>query len=117
MLTLDPTTLQQVVNTARAASMGDRPWLNAIDRAAAELTENPYIERQDGHLLIGSPSGQVYSANGACQCRAFQNGRPCWHRAAGRLVQRYDEATAAQVRATQRAARLAQIELEVADWY
>jgi hypothetical protein len=44
---------------------------------------------------------------------AYEHGRPCWHRAAGRLVQRYDEADRTQ----QRAAKLARIEEEVSDWY
>ena len=99
MLTLDPTTLQQVVNSARLSAAQDQRWLNAIDRAAAELAENPYIVRQDDHLLIASSSSdRIYEANGRCQCRAFQSGQPCWHRSAARLVQRYDEALARQAR-------------------
>src|SRR5262249_11459700 len=94
MLTLNPTTLAAVVNSAKLSAAGDQRWLNAIERAAHELSENPYLERQDDHLLIGSPSGSVYAANGVCQCQAYQNGRPCWHRAAARLVQRHDEAQA-----------------------
>ncbi|MET0466768.1 MAG: SWIM zinc finger family protein [Chitinophagaceae bacterium] len=49
----------------------------------------------DGHaLLILSDSNEIYTANGTCQCKAFQNGRrPCWHRAAARLVKRYTEAS------------------------
>jgi hypothetical protein len=101
MLTLDPTTLQAIVNSAKLASAKDQRWLNAIDRAATELTENPYIDRQDNHLLIASStSNQIYEANCTCQCRAFKSGQPCWHRAASRLVQRYDEA---QTRQAQRA--------------
>jgi hypothetical protein len=41
--------------------------------------------------VIGSPSGNVYSANGVCQCRAYENKIPCWHRAAARLVRLHDE--------------------------
>jgi hypothetical protein len=46
----------------------------------------------DGHaLIILSPSNEIYEANGACQCRAFKNHQPCWHRAAARIVERYQE--------------------------
>ncbi len=46
----------------------------------------------DGHaLVILSESNEVYSANGTCQCRAYEFGKPCWHRAAARLVARYNE--------------------------
>jgi hypothetical protein len=97
MLNLDPTTLSAVVDQALQAAADHPRWLNAIDRAATELIENPLICRQNDHLLIASSSSdQIYSANGVCQCRAFTSGQPCWHRAAGRLVQRYDEAQARQ---------------------
>ena len=42
-------------------------------------------------LVILSDSNQVYEANGTCQCKAYMQGQPCWHRAAARLVQRYHE--------------------------
>src|SRR5690348_16289198 len=96
MLNLNGTTLTQVVNSAKRSAAHDQRWLNAITRAAEELENNPYIARQDDHLLIGSPSGAIYEANGQCQCEAFKRGNPCWHRAASRLVQRYDEAVVRQ---------------------
>jgi hypothetical protein len=113
MLNLDTAILDQIITTARERVADDPRWLHAIERAAHELAENPYIERGASALLIGSPSGNVYAANGVCQCKAYEHGRPCWHRAAGRLVQRYDEADRTQ----QRAAKLARIEEEVSDWY
>lgn len=67
-------------------------WINAINKAVAELTTNPYVNWQDGGLLILSEtSGNIYTANGICQCVAYANGHPCRHRAAARLVQRYLE--------------------------
>lgn len=95
MLNLDTTIINQVVKSAKEAAAGQPRWTKAIERAAAELLDNPYIERDGDHLLlVSSTSGKVYSANGICQCQAFQHGKPCWHRAAGRLIQRYDEAMA-----------------------
>jgi hypothetical protein len=92
MLDINVTTLAAVVNSAKLSAASDQRWLNAIERAAQELTDNPYIARQDNHLLIGSPSGEIYEANGQCQCTAYLVGIPCWHRAAARLVRRHDEA-------------------------
>ncbi len=98
MLTLDPTTLAQVVNSAKLAAAQDQRWLNAIDRAATELIENPYIEALDDHTLLIAGSSGVYTSNGSCQCMAFQNGQPCYHRAMSRLYQRYTETQARQAR-------------------
>lgn len=63
-------------------------WTNAIARAWKELQSNPYLEWQDNALLILSESNEIYKSNGTCQCRAFELGYPCWHRAAARIVQR-----------------------------
>lgn len=95
MITTDDTIFSQVVKTALDKVAGDSRWTNAITRAALEIRNNPYIERGDHCLIIASPSGQVYEANGVCQCTAFLSGNPCWHRAARGLVTRYDEAIAA----------------------
>ena len=63
-------------------------WTRAIARAWQELQSNPYLEWQNDALLILSPSGEIYKSNGTCQCKAYENGFPCWHRAASRIVQR-----------------------------
>lgn len=68
---------------------GDKRWINAIAKAVVEIEGNPAMIWYDARLLIVSPSGTQYSANGTCQCRAFAFGNPCWHRAAARLVERY----------------------------
>lgn len=70
-------------------------WINAIARAVAEIENNPYLTWQaDSHsLLIMSlnSTGNIYQANGSCQCRAFELNQPCWHRALARLIERYLE--------------------------
>lgn len=93
MLNLDCTILSQVVSKALADAAGHPRWVNAIRRAFEEVDSNPWIERNpNGHgLIIGSPSGACYSANGECSCPAFAFGRACWHRAAARLVRLHDE--------------------------
>lgn len=98
MLHLHTDTLNKVIATAKTNAAGDQRWVNAIDRAAELLVNNPYVEALDDHtLLIGSESGKVYSSNGVCQCKAFENGQPCKHRAAARLYTRYLEAQTARV--------------------
>jgi hypothetical protein len=92
MIDFNTDTLNKVIRTAKRNAVGT-PWINAINRAAIELTTNPYIEIAGDHLLIGSPSGNSYSVNGSCQCDAYQhNKKPCWHRACKQLVARYNEA-------------------------
>jgi SWIM zinc finger len=103
MLTLNPTTLAAVAEQACRDAAQHGRWLVAIGRALVELDSNPWIARNpDGHgLLIGSPSGSVYSSNGQCQCKAFEHGQPCWHRAAARLVRLHDaREAAAQIEGT-----------------
>lgn len=99
MLNLDCNILSQVVSKALADAAGHPRWTNAINRAFQEVDSNPWIERAaDGHgIIIGSPSGKLYSANGTCQCEAFTYGRACWHRAASRLVRLHDEAQQARI--------------------
>jgi hypothetical protein len=107
MLNLHASTLAAVVEQAKQDAAQHPRWLNAIARAARELTTNPYLERgEHSSLIIGSPSGRCYSSNGICQCTAYtglfdgrqvhQGGQACWHRAAARLVRLHDEARAAQ---------------------
>jgi hypothetical protein len=91
MMNLDQDRMQMVTEEAFNKTSNLR-WQMAITKARAELEANPFMH-YDGHaLLILSPSGEIYSANGTCQCKAFGHGQPCWHRAAARLVERYNEA-------------------------
>ena len=69
-------------------------WINAIAKATVEMENNPFMtfEPETHSLLILSDrSGQIYTANGTCQCTAFNQGYPCYHRAAARLIMRYVE--------------------------
>ncbi len=95
MIELDHEIFSAVVEQAKHAAQGDARWCAAIDRAAKHLADNPYVHTDGRALLVLSPqSANIYRANGSCQCRAFEFGRPCWHRAANRLIERYYEAVA-----------------------
>jgi hypothetical protein len=91
MLNLNSDKLAAVIQTAFNKATGSRRWETAIVKAKQQLESNPYIHLDGDALLILSPSNEIYRANGACQCRAYRQGQPCWHRAAARLVARYNE--------------------------
>jgi hypothetical protein len=65
-----------------------------IDKAADALLCNPFINDQDGGLLILSSSDKTdniyYTRGGKCNCRASEFNRVCWHRIADRLVRLYN---------------------------
>lgn len=92
MMNINQSKLEQVAQEALARVAGNRRWQNAIEKAIAQLESNPYMHFDGDALLMLSPSGEIYRANGACQCKAYESGQPCWHRAAARLVKRCNEA-------------------------
>jgi hypothetical protein len=95
MLNFNQDVLDLVVEEAKQKTGGDSRWVNAITRAAEEIRTNPYLHLADGALLVlSSTSSNIYTANGTCQCKAFGLGQACWHRAAHRLVNLYNETAA-----------------------
>lgn len=91
MMNVDAERMQAVIQEAFDKVNGNRRWQTAIVKAKQQLETNPYIHFDGAALLILSDSNEIYRANGICQCKAYQNGNPCWHRAAARLVERYME--------------------------
>jgi hypothetical protein len=93
-LNLDETKLERVAQEAFDRAGGNRRWEIAIVKAKQQLESNPYMHFDGRTLLVLSPSGEIYSSNGTCQCKAYAHGQqPCWHRAAARLVERYLQAS------------------------
>lgn len=78
-------------------------WVSAINKAVVQISlhgEFMHYDETENYLVIWSQgSDKVYSANGACQCRSHtqlnnrgeMSKRPCWHKAAARLVRLYLE--------------------------
>lgn len=91
MMNLEQERMQAVIQEAFDKVAGARRWQIAIAKAKQQIEENPYMHYDGESLLILSPSNEIYTANGSCQCKAYRNGQPCWHRAAARLVERYME--------------------------
>ncbi|HEX8139022.1 MAG TPA: SWIM zinc finger family protein [Pyrinomonadaceae bacterium] len=90
-MNIDQSKLQQVVQEAFDKVPNSLRWQTAIVKAKQQFEENPYMHFDGKSLLILSPSGEIYNVNGTCQCKAYKSGQPCWHRAAARLVKRYNE--------------------------
>ncbi len=93
MVTMNASKFEQVVATALQQVNGNKRWTNAINRAAEMIERNPYMHWTGNTLLMLSDSGEIYEANGVCQCKAFIEGQPCKHRAAYKLMKRYNETT------------------------
>ncbi len=92
MLNINEKKLAGLVGAALASVGGNKRWTNAILRAEQMLTSgNPYIHFTGDALVMLSESGEIYTANGVCQCKAYAGGQPCKHRAAYKLVKRYME--------------------------
>jgi hypothetical protein len=91
MMNVNADRMEEVIREAFDKVGGNRRWQTAIVKAKQQIESNPYIHFDGAALLILSESNEIYRANGTCQCKAYQNGNPCWHRAAARLVERYIE--------------------------
>lgn len=91
----------EAYDNALAAVQGNTRWTNAVETGADWVYTQDTVEYDlEAHALrVASPSGRTYTANGVCQCEAYAAGQPCWHRAAGRIVQRAVEAVEAQAEA------------------
>lgn len=88
---IDTERMGRVVRAAFDKAVRDLRWQMAITRAARELELNPYMHWNGSQLLVLSPSMRIYVAGRGCQCEAYAHYRPCWHRAAARLLKRYAE--------------------------
>ncbi len=81
---------------ARVQAAEHQAWLNAINKAALYLVGDQW--QFDGEVLIitsATTAGARYVVTAhACECKAFAAGRPCWHRAAARLLEKSAEVAA-----------------------
>lgn len=107
MITVNQETFNKVAEQAKAKSLHSIRWTNAIKKASDVVNnlEMPFIwwNTTEQSLLISSEnSSNIYEikADGVCQCQAYTNGNPCWHRALWRLMARYEEEQKAVALAT-----------------
>lgn len=107
---LDPFLLERAYNETRKSVRQDartkmrKRRYNALKKAYERLIENPYINYENGEMLIlsdtvtetGLPKFYQTSAKECrlkepsdCLCHAFWEGYPCWHRATLEIVENY----------------------------
>ena len=95
---IHPSTIVRLAQDAQVKVKQKRAfaWWNAIEKAKGWLATVETVTLEGDSLLVPSRTYHerqiVYRANHICQCKAFtdpQGTRPCWHRAAGRLVEIY----------------------------
>ena len=93
MLTIDPNRMSQVIQAAFERTADAHRWQTAIVRAAQIIDSNPYVHFENGVLLmLSEDSLEIYEVTATtCRCTAFKKGQPCKHRAAHRLLTRYNE--------------------------
>jgi hypothetical protein len=85
--------LKEIVAESLNKVADNRRWQTAITKAEKQIENNPFVHFDGSRLVVLSDSGKVYEVENECQCKAFESGHPCWHRAAWRLMQRYNQTT------------------------
>jgi hypothetical protein len=84
------------VAEAAKAKTNDKRWHAAIDKAVAGVTSGWWVITELAHCVaVTTEEGHTYFANGSCQCKAYELGQPCKHRALARLIELYNERSAA----------------------
>jgi len=89
--------LTSVGENASLQTLEAKRCVNAIAKAAARIESSGcYMDynADEDRLLLWSDSNEIYElkADGRCQCIAQSHGVICWHKAAKRLIERYNEA-------------------------
>ena len=88
-------TVALALRDARAKCAASHRWLNAVNRAALNLESCRWSF--DGDTLrveSATNSGDFYTVTvEVCPCNAGKAGKPCWHRAAVRLLCKAAEMT------------------------
>ena len=81
---------------ARVQAAHHQAWLNALNKASLYLSTGDW--QFDGEVLSiesATTNGARYHVTAhTCACKAFAAGRPCWHRAAARLLEKSAEVAA-----------------------
>ncbi len=85
-------TVAAAIRQARIEAAEHKAWINAINRAALNLEACGWAF--DGDVLriaSASGNGRYTVTPEGCECKAAEAGRPCWHRAAWRLLRKAAE--------------------------
>ena len=93
-------TVAAALAAARTEAAEHRLWITAINRAALNLEACPWAFDGDTlRIASATTKGTRYTVSPeGCECKAAQDGRPCWHRAAWRLLRKAAELVKPAVR-------------------
>ena len=93
-------TVAAALAAARTEAAEHRLWITAINRAALNLAACPWAFDGDTlRIASATTKGTRYTVSPeGCECKAAQDGRPCWHRAAWRLLRKAAELVKPAVR-------------------
>ncbi len=86
-------TVAAALAAARTEAAEHRLWITAINRAALNLEACPWaFDGETLRIASATTRGTRYTVTpDGCECKAAQDGRPCWHRAAWRLLRKAAE--------------------------
>ncbi len=86
-------TVAAALAAARTEAAEHRLWITAINRAALNLEACSWAFDGDTlRIASATTRGTRYTVSPeGCECKAAQDGRPCWHRAAWRLLRKAAE--------------------------
>ncbi len=89
-------TVAAALAAARTEAAEHRLWITAINRAALNLEACPWaFDGETLRIASATTRGTRYTVSPeGCECKAAQDGRPCWHRAAWRLLRKAAEMVA-----------------------
>ena len=86
-------TVAAALAAARTEAAEHRLWITAINRAALNLEACPWaFDGETLRIASATTRGTRYTVGPeGCECKAAQDDRPCWHRAAWRLLRKAAE--------------------------
>ncbi len=85
-------TVAAALREARIQAAEHRAWINAINRAALNLEAVAWAYDGDVLRIASASTNARYTVTPeGCECRAGGAGKPCWHRAAWRLLRKAAE--------------------------
>jgi hypothetical protein len=80
-------TVAAALRQARIEAAEHKAWINAINKAALNLEACSWAFDGEVLRIASATSTARYTVDAhGCECKAAQDGRPCWHRAARRLL-------------------------------
>lgn len=105
-----------VVETAKAKAANHPEWLRSIEKAARLILSGELIVTPLAYGALVTSSNGTYATGATCSCKAARHNRAnCYHKAAARLIDLYEEALLAEAAAKRCEVIIADIKAIAAD--